>query len=830
MKQLKNRTLALVLASVITVVGTFGAENYKNSLMSLQLDSEAGGATSVTLFTKLNDSTPVNPIKKDANTYVIMLPETEAKNAQVPEISGNVESIDIKTMPYTTNGKGYTKITIKTTTNTLLNAKKMLYIAEQNSSEETFVPTPTAVSYQEPTNIRPENEQRNYNPPPERPVQNNYSDDKPDIQKSVQQFQTTPPEVNELSEKTDEIKPSDTPNNPDDTSDNYIGILCVLLAIISIVYIFIKSNNKMAEIVGEKLDISIDDDVPAKKEKSNKRKQIKNTIRTLDKMYEKPLKMPLNIPSTEDMPELEQNTNPEAEAVNSMVVDLDELFQEQKNNTETDTNDALDDFLNAFNFEAEEISVNQEEDNKIEELFDKYIQNGNINFSNDDIEKINKLLHSEINDETIKNISQYAATNPIKNNKPNHSQILEDFITAYTINQNISFTDEDVKALNKLISVELDNDFISDLTTNPERAATMRQEIESRHVVHKSREILTLNVKDMLPDLSEALKKQGGKRIESEVKPEVVYYSEGYDVNTLSVNEEDLPDLTLDFDNPEYKKYRPSDQADIVASGYEFETLAIKDELPDLKDAAAHPEKYNQKKEAVKIDEEALLRNISNVTFKPFYDGYESIEISNNFDNEELNSEDNITAEQNEQITAETSGEEPVENKEEKTEVELPVLKKKNINIKNRIKDNSNAQKLLNIISEQQRTRTQKNNEQKVNEKIDTSNDDKAENVTLQYKTCMVEGEKFEIVNSANITETVGCYLAKNAEGYSVLGYIGGKVFKIKYYEKLNSERIQVRLNEKVDNETSQYIIRIGRHKFLINVTENNMEYIMDLC
>ena len=54
MKQFKKRTIALVLASVITVVGAFGAENYKNSLMSLKFESGLNGAVSMTLLTKRN--------------------------------------------------------------------------------------------------------------------------------------------------------------------------------------------------------------------------------------------------------------------------------------------------------------------------------------------------------------------------------------------------------------------------------------------------------------------------------------------------------------------------------------------------------------------------------------------------------------------------------------------------------------------------------------------------------------------------------------------------------------------------------------------------------
>ena len=47
MKQYKKRTVALVLASVITVVGSFGAENYKNSLMSLKFQNDTAYKTEI---------------------------------------------------------------------------------------------------------------------------------------------------------------------------------------------------------------------------------------------------------------------------------------------------------------------------------------------------------------------------------------------------------------------------------------------------------------------------------------------------------------------------------------------------------------------------------------------------------------------------------------------------------------------------------------------------------------------------------------------------------------------------------------------------------------
>ena len=133
MKQFKKRTIALVLASVITVVGAFGAENYKNSLMSLKFESGSNGAVNMTLLTKRNYEQTISPVKKDATTYVIMLPETNSQMPSEPELAGDVESVNVRTMPYTTSSKGYTKITIKTAPNAMLTARKALYIPDKSA-------------------------------------------------------------------------------------------------------------------------------------------------------------------------------------------------------------------------------------------------------------------------------------------------------------------------------------------------------------------------------------------------------------------------------------------------------------------------------------------------------------------------------------------------------------------------------------------------------------------------------------------------------------------------------------------------------------------------
>ena len=63
-----------------------------------------------------------------------------------------------------------------------------------------------------------------------------------------------------------------------------------------------------------------------------------------------------------------------------------------------------------------------------------------------------------------------------------------------------------------------------------------------------------------------------------------------------------------------------------------------------------------------------------------------------------------------------------------------------------------------------------------------------------------------------------------------MLGYINEQLVKLKYYEELKSEKIQARKSDKLSNEASRYIVRIGLSKFVIELKDNNIKYIMDLC
>ena len=878
MKQFKKRTIALVLASVITVVGAFGAENYKNSLMSLKFESGSNGAVNMTLLTKRNYEQTISPVKKDATTYVIMLPETNSKMSSTPELAGDVESVNVRTMPYTTSSKGYTKITIKTAPNSMLTAQKALYIPDKSAETEAETnavpqsqPSLESVSpiTRDKTNAVDDNYGSERARTNENSSNNGVSQTAPvDIKKSVKQF-----EPNKESDSQESINNLTNSSLPTETSDSthsndiLLLVLAVMLVVALCVYFYIRAREKMAALVGEQPDFSDDESDKKKKlekKQASKRKQINSAIRKLDKMYSQPTKMPVNDIMVEPTIPIVQKTVNEVEPQVDNIVDLDELFQEKTNPSEVkvdtletadEENSALEDFLSGFSFDESNFLENEEEQKAFdEELYEKFINDKNLKFSKSDVEKIEKLLNSEISDETMKNIESFTVTNPIEK-KPSKREMLENFVTTYTVNQNVSFSKDDVDVLNKLMSVELDNDFITDLRTNPNRINEMRQEIEKQSSKpHKSSELLTLNVKDMLPDLSEALKQQGGRKIESNAQPQVVYYSEGYDVSTLSLKDK-LPDLSVEINNDAAYESRPSDEVALAESGYEVAKMSISDDLPDLEDALNNPEKYEEKDVSVEVDEEALLKNISNISFKPFYDGSEEFEILNDFDDstaptvsdmqEEFNQlgnnfeivkeEEIVNVDDNNAID---DFESLYDNKfvdfDKKNEDGVPELSsivEDNDKKQSKIKPSEDAEKLLKLIEEKQAEKQQKQEVLKQQqEKVKVESEDKDLPKEEDIKTFIVDNEIFEIVSKSNFTDKLGCYLVKNSNGYAIMGFVGEKVFKIKSYKRLKTEKLQTRASEKLNDGTIRYIVRIGVHKFILNVKDDNMEYVMDLC
>ena len=884
MKHFRKRTIALVLASVVTVAGSFAAGNYRNTLMNFNFVRGDSGEINMVLQTKNAYEGIMNPVRRDANTYVLMLPETNSL-APTPDLKsiGGIDYVDVNTLPYTNHGKGYTKITIHTGPNTKLVAKNEIYIPANNPQllpQSSEVNEPPKREYSQNNKIKDQQRVRE-----DRISQDDSRVKSDDSSKPEESVNNQPSQKDDVAPQQDAIPQtsapvtSASPVTERDSTEAFLLVLAIFVILAVTIFLYLRAKDKLTEIAGEQIKIDVDDAPKKTEDKKKKVTKIKNTIKRLDAKYPKPSAKI----STNEYLNSAVTAPVKVQTEEENVVDLDELLQAKTNassDMDEDENAALDDFLSGFSFDDSVEEVLPEEEGPLydEELYNKTINDNTLVFTKDDAEKINKLLNTEINDATLKNISEFAVSNPIKK-EPSKQERLENFVTSYAISQNITFTKEDVSALYKLMNVEIDKDFLTDLKTNPERAKEMAQEISRKKVKpHKSSEILTLSVKDMLPDLSEALRKQGDRRIESEVKPTTVYYSEGYDVSTLSLKDQ-LPDLSVEINNKDSYVSKPSAKIELAESGYEVEKLNISNQLPDLKDVVAHPEKYAEpEREEVKVDEDALLKNISNVQFKPFYDGSEEFEVRNDFDDENAPSVSDIQKEFSQFGNFEISEEEVVDNasinddyddfealysnefvdldknkevtpepvvpqelqkqqkpqepqktqKVEKPEEFVPAKLERSVEHFARSRDNK-SEDLVRKIEQTRIEREERKARISAQKAVQKKQEDKIE-VTPCVSKCILDGKSYTVISTTNFAPDKGCYLVKNDTGYAVIGFVGDKLIELKQYQILKSEKIQSRMSEKLADGTLRYIVRIGLQKFIVDVVDDDIKYVMDLC
>lgn len=924
MRNFKKRTIALVLASVITVAGSFASERYKNSLMGLSFETSENGAVSMVVQTKVGYSGSLNPVKRNANTYILTLPEMDSQ-APTPDFIDNpyIKDVEIRTMPYTNSGNGYTRITVTTTNLQTLPVQHRIFLpdSDYNRQRERAKQAELRKKRQEEAEQRriQEEEQRRLEEEIEKQRLEREEMERQEALKPKEVQKETTPEEPVVEKKAPEpIDISTTNATSQENNEAFLLILGVLLVILCSVFFFIKAKDKMVELSGESLDLDIKEEKKSKKATTSSKKsskkinKIKNTIKTLDTTYAKTS----SVPSKSEYTQPVQNNEPVV-VEEENVVDLDKLFQEQieaqkteqNDNEDTDENAALEDFLSGFSFDEE---YGQEVEEEPEELYDEElyeeILNGNFKFNSDDFECINQLMRMEIADEAIKNAKDYLISNPIK--PKSKQKVLEDLMTTYAITQNINFTKKDVDALYKLINVEIDTDFITDLRTNPQRTKEVYEEIaKSKQKIAKPSEIVTLKVSDALPNLSDALEKQGDKKIKSDYKPETVYYSEGYDVSTLAVAE-GLPDLSKEVENKDAYVSKPSAKVELVDNSYEIETLSISPDLQDLSEALKNPQKYEKEEtEVVVADEKQMLENISQVKFKPFDDNSQNFEVLNDFDDfyavdesdpndvltfeeiaaefEELysikitndsesESEENSEQKENTQedisvdliqqelarffgteqttlddseeivynLESNASKEEPLAETINETpeivaepavkHIEKPAEKLELVNLEQ--KEKKKIERERSKLSESMLNKIQEKRAQK--ELMGTTKREVAKTTTKkveqpvenQTKICVIENESYDVLSVAAFGYNKGCYLTKNSKGYFVIGYIGDKLSQIKSYESLKSEKIQARVSENLENGATRYLVRIGIHKFILDVDNENINFVMDLC
>ena len=122
---------ALLFSLIISAGVGFAADTYKNSILDMSMKKELNNTVSLTFYTSKPYNDNVFITKRNANTYVILFPETNSniKNEiSKAEAEGLVQKVDVRTQPYNDqNGKGYTKIILTTPENTTVLAKTEVY-------------------------------------------------------------------------------------------------------------------------------------------------------------------------------------------------------------------------------------------------------------------------------------------------------------------------------------------------------------------------------------------------------------------------------------------------------------------------------------------------------------------------------------------------------------------------------------------------------------------------------------------------------------------------------------------------------------------------------
>lgn len=138
MRNFRKRTIALCLASAITVLGSFALETYNNSIISLRINSGSYGRVSITAYTQKPYGRTAKTEKVDENTYNIYLPGARSELTAMPSINGydNIDSIQVSTYPYSYDIEGYTLIQLKTKGSPSVSAETALFIPDKSMTTE----------------------------------------------------------------------------------------------------------------------------------------------------------------------------------------------------------------------------------------------------------------------------------------------------------------------------------------------------------------------------------------------------------------------------------------------------------------------------------------------------------------------------------------------------------------------------------------------------------------------------------------------------------------------------------------------------------------------
>lgn len=114
----------------------------------------------------------------------------------------------------------------------------------------------------------------------------------------------------------------------------------------------------------------------------------------------------------------------------------------------------------------------------------------------------------------------------------------------------------------------------------------------------------------------------------------------------------------------------------------------------------------------------------------------------------------------------------------------------------------------------------------KIQEKQDN---EKAEFSINEYLSSPIQKKHNPILlSSSKLTRNKGLCLVQYKNKVSLIGYINKKVFMLAQFNSLSTNEIRSRLAEN-EGDNERYIVKLGNYKALLEVSDNNMELLLEL-
>ncbi len=103
-----------------------------------------------------------------------------------------------------------------------------------------------------------------------------------------------------------------------------------------------------------------------------------------------------------------------------------------------------------------------------------------------------------------------------------------------------------------------------------------------------------------------------------------------------------------------------------------------------------------------------------------------------------------------------------------------------------------------------------------------------AENLPQETSEEEIKEEDITMLTEAKINDTTSLYLVNYDNFSSLVGHIGDDYFVVKKFDEIVNSKIILKETEKLKDST-RYLVRVGRSKMVVEVTENSMNRLLDL-